>query len=209
MAGRANPWTVRLLIGLCVVAGVLAALALLSGDPFYTIPERLPGSPYRAHDGLIADTARRHGVPAPLLKALAWHASRFRADAREENGRMGLLGVTPDTGKQWADALGVETFAPTDLLDPQVNLEAGAWRLAALLDHHAVRDDPVPFALAEYLAGPEAVGDWIQAAGGGAVSAADFRKAMESTTTWNAVEYIVARQKFYVLRGEFADRTPP
>ena len=49
---------------------------------------------------------------------------------------------------------------PTDLFDPKVNVEVGAWLLAHALHRYEGKDDPLPFALAEYNAGRSRVVRW-------------------------------------------------
>jgi soluble lytic murein transglycosylase len=62
--------------------------------------------------------------------------------------------------KEWAEAHKIEVFVYADLFDAKTNLEAGTWYLARALDHWKNRDDPIPFALAEYNAGRSRVEKW-------------------------------------------------
>ena len=104
-------------------------------------PVVLANVPFR---GLIAATARRHGLPAPLLTALVWQESGFRANARSKAGARGLTQLMPGTARD----LGVRR-----IYDPAQNLDGGARYLKALL----MRFGSSPLALAGYNAGPNAV----------------------------------------------------
>ena len=93
---------------------------------------------------LIADTARRHALPVPLLTALVWQESGFRPRARSRVGARGLTQLMPGTARM----LGVR-----DSYDPVQNLDGGARYLRAQL----TRFGSVRLALAAYNAGPGAV----------------------------------------------------
>src|SRR5205085_1642532 len=98
----------------------------------------------------------------------------------------------------WAAAEKVETFMPTDLFDPKTNLEVGTWYFKKALDRWKQKDDPVPFALAEYNAGRARVDRWVAAsARHGEVNSGDFLPAIDFPTTRRYVDDIVARYHFY------------
>lgn len=130
----------------------------------------------RPHGALIEETSRAAGVDAALVRAIIAWESDFDAQRVREGG-YGLLQIGKGTGAEWAAAHGVESFMATDLLDARTNLQAGTWYLAKLLEHWRGADDPVSFALAEYVAGPEATHAWAGSTG----RAADLRAAMEGT----------------------------
>ena len=189
----------------CVVTGAAIGLLLMTGDPLYWVQERLPGANHRTHDGLILAAAEKHGVAAELLKALVWQESRFRPDATGKAGERGLMQVTEAAAADWAAANRLETFVPTDLFDPKTNLDAGTWYLARALRRHAGRDDPRPFALAEYNAGASRVDRWLAGTtdAENPVAAAEFQARIDFPTTAHYIESILAREKFYRRRGEF------
>lgn len=194
-------WDVRLLIP--VVVGLLAAVFLLAGDPWYSVQELMPGSTYRQYDELIEAAAEKHGVDPRLVKAVVWQESRFRAEAQGGAGERGLMQVMESAAADWVKATGVQTFQPTDLFDPKTNLEVGTWYLARALHRHATRDDPRVFALAEYNAGASRVQRWLEATAEGEVDSEQFRASIDFPKTLNYVENILARQRFYEHREEF------
>jgi len=73
---------------------------------------------------ILDRAARRHGLPAAFVRAVAWVESRGKPDARSPAGAMGVMQLMPMTAK----ALGV-----TDAFDPAQNIEAGVMFLARLV----------------------------------------------------------------------------
>jgi soluble lytic murein transglycosylase-like protein len=103
-----------------------------------------PDTPY---GGSIWETARRHGLNPSLVAAVARVESRFDPRAVSHRGARGLMQVMPATGKR----LGVR---PSDLFDPEKNLDAGARYLRELADRFG---DDLALVLAAYNAGEGAV----------------------------------------------------
>jgi soluble lytic murein transglycosylase len=100
--------------------------------------------------------------------------------------------------KDWAQAEKIETFTPTDLFDPKTNLDVGTWYFRKALERWKQKDDPVPFALAEYNAGKVRVDRWIASSKrGDATTAEDLIGAIDFPTTRKYVVDIMARRRFY------------
>jgi LysM repeat protein len=101
---------------------------------------RRRGAPTRstARD-LVADTARRHGVPAPLALAVATMESGFDQRRVSAANAIGIMQVIPSSGAWASDLVG----RPLDLLDAEDNVEAGVAILASLL---ARADEPTAIA---------------------------------------------------------------
>ena len=93
---------------------------------------------------LIEAAAKRHNLPAQLIKAVIWAESNFDPKAVSSAGAKGLMQLMDATAK----ALGVE-----DSFDPAQNIEGGVTYLRRLLDRYG----DVSLALAAYNAGPGAV----------------------------------------------------
>jgi soluble lytic murein transglycosylase-like protein len=145
---------------------------------------------YRQFDTLIAEAASRHGVDSAILKAIVWHESRFDP-AKIHDGGYGLMQIGKGTGMEWAAVHHVESFMVTDLLDARTNLQTGAWYFRQLLDHWRDADDPVVFALAEYVAGPKAIQQWT----GGFDTANGLRHGMKGTAAENFVDQVLRRAR--------------
>ena len=68
--------------------------------------------------------------------------------------------ITDAAAREWVKSEKIANFVPADLFDPKINIQAGTWLLARALRRYQDRDDPVPFALAEYNAGRSRVARW-------------------------------------------------
>jgi soluble lytic murein transglycosylase len=195
---------------------ILAALAvafcvyiMASEDPRYLLRETIFFWRYDRYDDLIRQASERYGVAPELIKAVIWRESQFRPHKVGSQGERGLMQITEKAATDWARAEKIQTFAPTDLFDPKVNIEAGTWYLNRALKRWSSKDDPVPFALAEYNAGRTRVQRWVQDSGmGETAGAGDLRAVMDFPTTKNYIAAISARYEFYKRRGEFSDAQP-
>src|SRR5262249_46352232 len=96
-----------------------------------------------------------------LIKALIWRESKLLPTKEGLAGERGLMQVSETAAAEWAKAEKIASFVPTDLFDPKTNIEAGTWYLAQALNRWKSKDDPIPFALAEYNAGRKHVQRWI------------------------------------------------
>jgi soluble lytic murein transglycosylase len=184
----------------------------LSPDPKYTARELINGSRYWDYDPMIRNVAAKHSLDPLLVKAVVWRESGFHPDKVGTSGERGLMQVTEIAAQDWAKAEKVETFVPTDLFDPQTNLDVGSWYLSRAMDRWKDRDDPVPFALAEYNAGKSRVDRWISGSQqGDAATASDLNENMDIASTKKYIADIVARYRFYVERekkGSVLSRSP-
>ncbi len=141
-----------------VLASILAIVVatiwwFATDDPAYRLHEITSMGRYDSQDELILASGKRYGVPPELIKAVIWRESRFHPEKTGAHGERGLMQITEAAAQDWAKAEKIETFAPTDLYDPKVNIEAGSWYLGRALQHWKAKEDAVPFALAEYNAG--------------------------------------------------------
>ncbi len=193
-------------IALAAVLGgaVVGIFWMTVDDPEYRAQELVFSRRFGKYDDLVLRASQRYGVPPELIKAVIWRESRFYPDKTGQHGERGLMQITEGAAADWSKAEKIETFVPTDLFDPKVNIEAGTWYLKKALDHWGSKDDPVPFALAEYNAGRTRVKRWVVDSGRGATAGAeDLQTAMDFPATKNYIAAIVARYEFYARRGEF------
>jgi soluble lytic murein transglycosylase-like protein len=138
------------------------------------------------HEPLIIEAANRAGVDAQLLRAIVEHESGY--DARKvTDGAYGLMQLGRGTGMEWAAIHKIETFMVTDLLDARTNLHAGAWYLGRCFPSWWDCDNPTVFALAEYVAGRDAVIQWAA----GSKRADQLREAMRGTEAGAFVEAVL------------------
>jgi len=97
-----------------------------------------------AYDGVIQRTARIHGLPPALVKAVIRAESNFDPGARSHKGAMGLMQLMPATAR----ALGVQ-----DPWRAEENVQGGTRYLRSMVNRYG----DVRLALAAYNAGPDAV----------------------------------------------------
>jgi LysM repeat protein len=98
----------------------------------------------------VAATARRHGVPASLAVAVAYHESGFQQRVVSGVNAIGVMQVLPVTGR----AIGRQHGVRLDLLDTQDNITAGVLVLRQLLRSTGSTD----MALAGYYQGLGSIG---------------------------------------------------
>lgn len=203
-----SPTRTRLIFAGAVVLLLAAGAAIDPAiDLRYRLLEALPGSSYRDFDPLIDALGEKHGVSPGLVKAVVWQESRFNPLATGAAGERGLMQVTEIAAKDWVAANQIETFAPSDLFDPKTNLEAGVWYLSRALRRYSDRDDPRPFALAEYNAGKSRVNRW-KGETGGEPTAGEFQAGIDFPSTAAYIANILAREEFYRRRGDFPKPAP-
>ena len=107
--------------------------------------------------------------------------------------------VTQGAGQDWAETEGIETFVPTDLLDPKNNIEVGTWYLGRALKHWSAQEDLLPFALGEYNAGRSRVNRW---SGGKLISAQELDAATDISSTRAYIKAVRHRYEYYQKRGD-------
>ncbi len=161
--GRALRFLLKWLIILAVVGFVAAgAFVLRSPDPEYTAYEFVYNARFHRYDPIIEEVSRQRGVDPMVIKAVVWRESRFRPDKVGLDGERGLMQITDAAAREWVKNEKVANYAPSDLFDPKVNIQAGSWLLARSLRRYGAKDDPLPFALAEYNAGHSRVVKWTR-----------------------------------------------
>jgi soluble lytic murein transglycosylase len=152
------------------------------------------------YNKLIEQIAAANGVDKFLVKAVIKRESQFDPFAYGTHGEIGLMQVTEPAGREWARAMGRRDFGRDLLWNERANIEAGTWYLARALRRWQDKDDPIPFALAEYNAGLGNVLRWLPS--GRDTTASQFIEAM---TFPNTRRYIEAIREYY--EGYQADGT--
>jgi soluble lytic murein transglycosylase len=187
-----------LLVALFAALAAAGWVLARSPDPTYTLYSWMAGSRYSRYDALINDLAAKHGIDPLLIKAIVWRESSFHPDKVGTVGERGLMQVGEAAAKDWALATKVETFMPTDLFDPKTNIEVGTWYFKKALDRWNRKEDPIPFALAEYNAGRVRVDRWVaETRREEEATARDLMLAIDFPTTRRYIEDITARYRFY------------
>jgi soluble lytic murein transglycosylase len=184
---------------LALAAG-FACIAVLSGDPIYTVYEWVSPARFQQYDRLIRVVALEHQLDPMLVKAVIWRESRFDPRKYGTHGERGLMQVTERAANEWAGENRVGNFHVDELFDPKTNLEAGTWYLHRAIEHWKHEPDPLPFALAEYNAGASRAQRWSRS-GVTDTSERTFLKNIDFPGTRKYVESIIDRYRFYQRRG--------
>ena len=188
---------------LCVLLALAAGfvyLAVVSGDPEYTVYEWMSPARFQRYDRLIRTVAPEHQLDPMLVKAVVWRESRFDPRKHGTRGERGLMQVSEKAANEWARENKISGFNVEQLFDAKTNLEAGTWYLHRAIEHWKHQPDPLAFALAEYNAGASRAQRWS----GNAVSDLSVRTFLTNVDfpgTRKYVESIIDRYKFCQHRG--------
>jgi soluble lytic murein transglycosylase len=113
-----------------------------------------------AYDAAIAKASQEYRVDARLIRAVIWKESRFHSHKVGKVGEIGLMQVTLDAAREWAQANQQTNFSRNDLFRPEVNIRAGTWYLGRAIKYWSAKPNPLPYALAEYNAGRSNASRW-------------------------------------------------
>ena len=190
-------WQLILCLLIAVIAG-FGYLSMRSGDSLYTFYEWVSPARFQQYDQLISAVAAEHQLDPMLVKAVVWRESRFDYQKKGSADERGLMQVSPKAANEWARDRKIDNFNVDQLFDPKTNLEAGSWYLKRAIDHWQNESDPVPFALAEYNAGPSRAQRW---SGGDGITTSQFLGNIDFPATRSYVQSILNRYAFYKKRG--------
>jgi soluble lytic murein transglycosylase len=137
-----------------VVALVLAGAAVIAVEPAWYLRLRYP----LEYEQIVIGHARNYDLDPALLAAVIYEESRFDADARSEQGAVGLMQLLPETAEGIATRTGGSRFEVSDLLDPEINVRYGSWYLRHLMRKYG----DVRTALAAYNGGQGNVDRGVQ-----------------------------------------------
>lgn len=173
----------RATIGLVLVSGLLALFAAgWAGRRAWQA---------RRFDPAIARAAREYAIDPRLIREVIRRESRFQPDACGAAGERGLMQITEGAASEWFDAHGRARLSGEALSDPELNIRIGSWYLARALRRWADREDPLPYALAEYNAGRANALRWAETHDG----AGAFVEAITFPGTRRYVETIETRYR--------------
>jgi soluble lytic murein transglycosylase len=85
------------------------------------------------YEQIVLGHARNYELEPALLAAVIYEESRFHADARSDEGAVGLMQLLPETARGIAERTGGSRFEVSDLLDPEINVRYGSWYLRHLI----------------------------------------------------------------------------
>jgi soluble lytic murein transglycosylase len=111
---------------------------------------------------LIQKYAKAHDLDPFLLAALMAQESTFTPEIRSSANAVGLMQITPPTGRTLARQLGIRRFSTAMLTQPETNVRMGTKYFKDMVDKFG----GVHYALAGYNAGPHRVVQWMKEAPG-------------------------------------------
>ena len=160
-----------------------------------------------SHDSAILAAAAKHHVHPGLIKAVVWRESWFNPRAKGRSGEIGLMQIMKETGSDWAAHERVRLYLHDRLYDPAKNTECGAWYMKRLLARYQRTDNPLPYALAAYNAGPGNVDKWRT--GAAATNASAFIRQIRFPATKDYVLSVMKRFNRYATEFPPRDRQSP
>ena len=150
---------------------------------------------YRAE---VEEAARKTGLDTNLLLAVIREESLFAPDARSIAGAMGLMQLMPQTAQRVAPAAEIPCKGAEDLYDPRINVLIGAAYLKNLIAEFG----GIPYAIAAYNAGEDAVREWIRT--GSYRSVDEFMEDIPYYETQNYVKKVLTSYFQYLrMRNDF------
>jgi soluble lytic murein transglycosylase len=109
-----------------------------------------------------AEIIERHALDNDLdpllIAAVIKVESNFNPNATSPKDARGLMQILPSTGSWVVSQIGLPSFSPESLYDPDINVRVGSWYLRHLLQQFKGN---LPIALAAYNGGSGNVQKWI------------------------------------------------
>src|SRR5437667_11676886 len=107
---------------LCVMLALAAGfayLALVSGDPVYTVYEWISPARFQQYDRLIRAVAVEHHLDPMLVKAVVWRESRFDPQKYGSARERGLMQVSEKAAHEWARENKINNLHVEELFQPK------------------------------------------------------------------------------------------
>jgi soluble lytic murein transglycosylase len=112
----------------------------------------------RPYAAVVKALEEQYALPKGLIHSLMRQESAFDPVVLSPVSAVGLMQLMPSTARAIAGELG-ETYDPSLLTSPEVNVRYGAFYIAKLLKTFK---GSIPLAAAAYNAGPQAVSHWLE-----------------------------------------------
>ncbi len=142
-------------------------------------------------DRLVIANSRLHSLDPRLVSAVIDVESRFDPYAVSDADAIGLMQMTWPMAEAWAEAVGEENLTRNDMFEPERNIRAGVWLLAHARDYWQDREDPLPYMLAEYIAGRANAIRWAEETDG----VKDFWEAIPSSVVQKYIRDILEQYR--------------
>lgn len=181
---------------------LLCSLAIAFGLAFFLYQREIART--SRYDEWIRKESAVREIDPYLIKAVIWRETNFNPDQVGTNQERGLMQITPIAAQEWIEREKKEDEKPfhlNQLFDPEINIAIGTWYLAQALKRWQDRDDPIPFALAEYNAGRTHALRWAASTNQSTLTARDFINQITFPSTKNYI--ITTIEKYETYRKQF------
>ena len=112
----------------------------------------------RKYQSIVSDYSALYGVPEAMIYTMIKVESNFDSTVHSENGKIGLMQLTPQLYTQLATKAGDPEINAAALYDPNTNVRYGTLYLAELYQKYGMWST----VYAAWYAGEEAVDAWLQ-----------------------------------------------
>ncbi len=112
-----------------------------------------------AYISLAEEHGNINSLDPLLILSIMREESHFRPSVVSPAGAIGLMQIMPRTGNLIAKNNGMENFDEYMLEIPDINIKLGSWYLKQLIIKF---NNQLPFSVAAYNAGPDAVDRWLK-----------------------------------------------
>ena len=113
--------------------------------------------PYNYQQAIV-EHSEKYSLDPKLVAAVIKAESNFYVFAKSKKGALGLMQITPSTGKWIAKKLGYEKFDEEMLYNPETNIRFGCWYIDYLSKHY---DYNFKYVFSAYNGGEGNVDKWI------------------------------------------------
>ena len=114
-----------------VIIGIIL-LALLCGYLYQIIGRKADVSKHpREYEEYVEKYAAEYGVPEQVIYATILNQSGFRSNYLSDDGRIGLMQLSPET-LRWLTSMTKETLEAGILYDPETNIKYGTYMMSYL-----------------------------------------------------------------------------
>lgn len=148
-------FVLTLILALLVIGGIL----FFTTNLFSGYKNKLMANFYpQKYSEYVSKYSREFGVDEALIYSVIRCESGFREDVESQAGAVGLMQLMPETFS-WLQTHkdGEETYSASDLRNPEINIEYGAYYLSWLIDKYGDENT----AVAAYNAGATNVDSWL------------------------------------------------
>lgn len=116
---------------------VILALSMLIGYAYQFIGHRMDLKNHpREYEEFVAKYAAEYGVPEYVIYAVIHQVSDFQSNKVSDDGRIGLMQLSPETFKSLT-AITREELDTGILYDPETNIKYGTYYLSYLFTEHS------------------------------------------------------------------------